>query len=138
MLLMKMLRLYASGVEIYTKHVLVSKKREPRNMKLPKKIRIGCFDYDVRFVDDLRDLQNNRLWGNHVPAEQKINIDKSIPSEQRVVAVLWHEILHALFDHFDIQENAKEEYLVDTLSQGITMVLKDNPTFRKYVLESLK
>ena len=107
-------------------------------MKLPKKIRIGCFDYDVRFVDDLRDLQNNRLWGNHVPAEQKINIDKSIPSEQRVVVVLWHEILHALFDHFDIQENAKEEYLVDTLSQGITMVLKDNPTFRKYVLESLK
>jgi len=72
-------------------------------------------------------------------AEIRIN-EKQCFSEQ--VATLIHESLHAIFYTYGMREiiddEEKEEYIVNTISNGLMQVIKDNPKLIELIKNAKK
>lgn len=100
-------------------------------MKLSN-VRIAGVDYKIEWVENLND-------GEHL-AYGQIDYDRNIINlnssekfgEQQMIMTLFHEIVHGMFHHFDMEEGYNEK-LVDTIARGFYMVLKDNPELLKHV-----
>ena len=91
-------------------------------IKIPKRLNIGGFDYEV-IVRDNRVVQDGTSSrGSHSGKLQKIWIDTS-PHRQQTESVLIHEILEAINDLYELElEHSRITVLGTTLYQ----VLKDN------------
>jgi hypothetical protein len=93
-------------------------------MKIPETIRIGGIDYDIKKVQNL----NNReklLRGNITYADSTIRISASDGHQYQCVT-LWHEMLHAISAHANLNLGKNEEQIIDTFAYGIYQVLQDN------------
>ncbi len=93
-------------------------------MKIPKLIRIGGIDYEIRDVDNLNDGMND-YYGQISFEDSVIELNAQKQSHQRRCVTLWHEILHGIAEHASLDiEN--EEQVIDVLAKGIYQVLQDN------------
>lgn len=124
-----------------------------RIFQLPKKIRIGPFDYTCRYASrkflegcDARCYNDRKL----------IAIANDIPSRQEIQASLWHEIMHGLMSvcqfhnlagelseqhkipNYDgaaeVYKNSLEELLVGNMEMHIIGLFRDNPWIKKSLL----
>lgn len=94
-------------------------------MKIPDKVRIGGVDYAIKYVQNLNNGEN-LMCGRISYDGSLIEISENVqPSAQAKCLTLWHEIVHAIFAHFD-SPLRKDENVVDMLARGIYMVLEDN------------
>ena len=93
-------------------------------MKIPKSVRIGGVDYKIIQVPDLND-GNNILYGEINYGESITKINSNNQGEQHQCIALWHEILHGILEHANL-EIEQDELLVSVLSKGIYQVLQDN------------
>lgn len=94
-------------------------------MRIPEKVRIGGIDYPIRYVESLNDGAYV-AYGQIDLDNPEIRISSTSGVEyQHQCITLWHEILHGLWDHFNLDSEHEEE-LVTTLAKGIYMVLEDN------------
>ena len=91
-------------------------------------IRIGPFDYAVDIVEDLKDDDGTRLYGEIIYSTRRIRIKPDQEKDQRL-ATLWHETLHAILEHAGMKYR-KRERLVKVLANGVAQVLRDNPDIR--------
>ena len=93
-------------------------------MKMPKIIRIGGVDYEIRDVDNLNDGVN--VCYGHISFEDSvIELHSKNQNHQKRCVTLWHEILHGIAEHASLDiEN--EERVIDVLAKGIYQVLQDN------------
>jgi hypothetical protein len=93
-------------------------------MKIPKIIRIGGVDYEIRDVDNLNDGVN--VCYGHISFEDSvIELHSKNQNHQKRCVTLWHEILHGIAEHAGLDiEN--EERVIDVLAKGIYQVLQDN------------
>lgn len=102
-------------------------------MTFPKNLKVGAYDWVIDMVDDLRDKENGeKLYGQCDPTCLTIRLNAMIDSEQIKAETLWHEILHAIWSHFHMEEKVDEEQAVACLSTGIVMVMRDNPHVKEY------
>lgn len=85
-------------------------------------IKIGSVDYEIVIDDGLR---REELIGQCDYNAQVIRLCPSILGDRRE-AVLWHEVLHAIFEQIGEEQN---EVLIDRLSYAIHGVLKNNASF---------
>ncbi len=108
-------------------------------MSYPKQIKIGCYDWTVATVDDLRDKEDGtRLYGQCDPASLTIRLNSGIEREQIKAETLWHETLHALWSYFHLEEKESEENAIACLATGVAMVMRDNPSLKRYFWEVWK
>jgi hypothetical protein len=105
--------------------------------RLPTSIRIGPFDYKV---DRLTDLEVSRLdrWGDCWPGQFVIRIAPSIPSAVKVADAMLHEIMHAMFNAFHVENGDSQERIVTALGTGWTQVYRDNPWLLDWLKECLR
>ena len=96
-------------------------------MKIPKKLKIGGMIWEVEESSDV--VNEGSCFASTHPLTQKFFIDPKIKQQKKEQALI-HEILHAVWwtNGMRSREDLKkeEEYIVDSLSQGLYQVLKDN------------
>lgn len=87
-------------------------------MKIPNRIKIGGHDYKVKFHDESDICSDGADCGSTNRSKGIIEINSSLmKSEQE--ATFFHEIFH-------VMNSIIEHDLLDSLSQQIYQVLKDN------------
>lgn len=96
-------------------------------MNIPKSIRIGGVDYEVRITPNLRD--GTEILAGHVDYYNSVielsDTDNNGYHARRIT--LWHEILHGIANHAELDfRKADEEHIVTVLAKGIYQVLQDN------------
>lgn len=101
---------------------------------IPKKVKIDHLTYDIVLDPSLTDFEH---YGICNLAEQSIRL-LSTMNKDRLKETLIHELLHAVYYSRGMKqitgEALTEEYIVDQLGIGLTMLLKVNPQLRKYLL----
>lgn len=111
-------------------------------MRIPKKIKIGCFDYRIEELDNVVIGTSTHHWGSHSQEELSIDIRKDFPSEFLKAETLLHEIIHGICDGAFMYKQPKydvdmEELYVSVVARDLIAVLKNNPKLREYLMEVL-
>lgn len=113
-------------------------------MEIPQTIKIWGHNYKI-----LKRKEPKYSIGNEVRSalglfhanEHKI-IVKSTMTPTQEIETLIHEILHGVFYYSNVNAHTDhdqkiEEHYVDTIANGITLILKDNPELLDYIKEKL-
>lgn len=114
------------------------KKKKELAVKFPKTLKIGYQDVKVTVDPDTKIPKSDSgqyrddgfifLSGEYSLCES--------------TNLLIHEILHAIYYTYGmrniIENKDREEYIINTMANGLTQVLKDNPAFLEWVKENLK
>ena len=97
-------------------------------MRITDKVRIGGIDYSIKFVPNLRD-DEKLLYGHILYDTSEIHLsDTDAKEHQRRCVVLWHEMLHGIARHAELDfSKSDEETIITVLARGVYQVLKDNP-----------
>ena len=94
-------------------------------MKIPESIRIGGVEYEIEYVENLRE-GNRLLYGQIDYDNNKLRLSASdgIGHQHRCITLL-HEVLHGIREHacMDIEN---EEEVVEMFSKGLYQFLQDN------------
>ncbi|MEK4178541.1 ImmA/IrrE family metallo-endopeptidase [Aeribacillus sp. FSL K6-1121] len=85
------------------------------------KFRIGCVNYEVKEVDELREKYS--LYGQVTYDDCTIEIDADL-SKERKHNVIAHELLHAMF--FEAGYDEHDEDLIRRVGNVLAQVLRDN------------
>lgn len=98
-------------------------------MKIPKKLRINGFDWEVKESQEI--ANEGQAFGSTHYEEQKIFLEPKA-TKQKKEQVLLHEILHAIWWECGLAQRYKkdkpevEEEIITALSHGLYQVLVDN------------
>lgn len=106
-------------------------------MKL-KSIKIDSLTYPVIELPEVKDKKGTALWGKFSSTDQKIYLDRNMPTEEKRLETLFHEVLHAIWHQrlLGYADN-KEETVVYNLTNGLVTFFKDNPKFLQLLQEVL-
>jgi len=106
------------------------KARNLRN-QIPKTIKIGHLTFNIIIMKEEA--------ANELALNGDCNYDKGrirlCPTLRgtRLIEVLIHEILHAIYKQRSLEEGDNEERIVMCISIGITAILKDNPKLGEWI-----
>jgi len=100
--------------------------------KLPKTIKIGPYEYEIRLFPDSTTSDYGACVYNH----QTIFLSANQHAE-RAGDTLLHEVLHAIWDvsGFDVQPDLHEETIVRSFATWLSLVLRDNPKLAEFILD---
>ena len=103
-------------------------------MKIPKSLKVGCYDVKLEEMSgkDAADKHGDCDFDDLVIRYER-NDNKDV-----LLNTLIHEPLHALWRFYDLGASAKEEKAVTLLSNGLHQLLKDNPEYANLILKGLK
>lgn len=95
-------------------------------MKIPESIRIGGVDYSI--VDKAGLNTGTNVAYGHIDYQKSIiELNPDIQDHQKKCLTLWHEIIHGVVEHANIDlVESNEEAIVDTIAKGVYQVLQDN------------
>lgn len=94
-------------------------------LSLPKSVRIGPYDY--RIIHRKIPVEDECL-GDFAAAKATIRITTGLPRRQTVEALV-HEIFHAIWYSWSLEDEDHEERIVSVMSTGLASVVRDNPWF---------
>lgn len=96
-------------------------------MKIPKKLHINGFDWDIIWSQDIAD--EGSCYGSAHLSKQKMFLSPS-GTKQKIEETFIHEILHAVWwqqcINNMIDDDTAEEKIINALAFGLYQVLKDN------------
>jgi hypothetical protein len=100
-------------------------------MKIPKKVRIGGVDYEVKYEERLND--GSQLAYGHIDFDTMfIRLAPKLQTQQGEHITLLHEIMHGIVHDRGINfKEYDEETIVNQLAKGFYQMLKDNPDIFK-------
>lgn len=107
--------------------------------QLPDTIRIGHRDFKIKKMSPAwaSDTSNS---GEYCGAQEEIRVQVNMPSRHFAVEVVLHEISHAIFDCFGLDDEddaLKEERVIHAMGCGWTQVFRDNPELVEWINETL-
>lgn len=111
--------------------------------KMNKNIGLGSKDYTLRMEPSSNEIPDHiysaaLLGGYFHEQDQLIYIDTNKKySNQQVIEALIHELLHAVYYEYCIEDKHNEEETVTRLAKGFCGVLKNNPIIMKLIKEGL-
>jgi Zn-dependent peptidase ImmA (M78 family) len=110
------------------------KMTKPTN-KLPRKVKIGPYNYVIKLYPDATTTDYGACVYNH----QTIFLSANQHAE-RAGDTLLHEILHAIWDvaGFDVMPELHEESIVRSTATMLSAVLRDNPQIAAFILDPNK
>lgn len=94
-------------------------------MKLPKKIKVGPFDYEVGMMDRVYAAEQQRK----AECDRflfKIDIHPDLPDDG-IKEALMHEIIHAVYHAGGLCPGDDEERVAYVMGVFLAQVFKDNP-----------
>ena len=104
-------------------------------MKL-KKLKIGYESYDIDWWT-ATNATSNEASGEFFANDKKSGIDAR-ESGAQLVNTLLHEALHGVVYHQGLKLNdEQEELIVNSMANGLTSILVDNPLFITWIKEQL-
>lgn len=105
----------------------------------PKVVRIGPFDYEIRWMDRVEE-EDSKAFGLHNGNLQVIRLARP-NKRQRVAATFLHEVLHACDLVYgpcaDAEKKVFEEDLVTAHGLGFSAFVRDNPEAVRWYLALL-
>jgi hypothetical protein len=99
---------------------------------LPSSFRVAAFDISIEIKDGNWAGTENK-WGMFTAIEQKICIQGDMPNKYKFIDTLLHELNHAVWWAYGIEDEDKEERVVGTMATGWTQLYRDNPEFAKWL-----
>lgn len=99
-------------------------------MKLPEKIKIGAFTYKIEGWHPPA-AQASNCYGQFSHHEKVIRVDTSNDAQQ-IRETLLHEIFHAIYYVWGLDDKDEEERIVSQYGTAFTAVMADNPDIRKW------
>ena len=94
-------------------------------MNIPESIRIGGVEYAVTYEPFLS-MDGRELCGMIDYQQNVISLSENVGmSHERQCLTLWHEIMHGVLNHFDL-DLEDEERVVEIVARGVYQVLQDN------------
>lgn len=105
-------------------------------VKLPKRVKVAAFDFKIKRFSRNEGTEFNR-FGHVNVVTKRIRIDPTCGRAQ-VLETLTHELLHAVYWAYGLEEGDKEERIVAAMATGWTQVMRDNPHIVKFYTKSLK
>lgn len=100
----------------------------PKFWKPPSTIKVGGSTYKVTVAKDtIRDAMGNEYDGTHSLRHREIQLSSEPMHPDHCKAVLFHEVLHAVWDMQMLPNTVDEETCVRALERGLITVFKDNP-----------
>lgn len=100
------------------------------DVKLPKSVRIGHRNYTIVHWRPAQSAGRGAYGECSLP-EAEIRVDTSSGIEKARETLL-HEILHAIYYEWAMQDEDKEERIVATYATAITTAMVMNPELRKW------
>jgi hypothetical protein len=104
-------------------------------MSLPSCIKVGGFDYKVYERGDFVKTQGQ--FGQCDNDVGVILVGTDLTKAMQVNTLI-HEIFHAIYYVYNIEEKDEEERVVNTFANGWHQVLSDNPSLVNYVKRMTK
>ena len=104
-------------------------------MALPSPIKVGGFEYKVYERGDF--VRSQGQFGQCDNDISVILVGTDL-TKQMQSNTLIHELFHAIYYVYNIQDNDEEERVVNTFANGWHQVLKDNPDLVNYLKRTLK
>lgn len=102
--------------------------------KLPSKIKIWSHDFSLAKKEHV--LDGEAIGAINCTRQEIFLRDNLKPSQE--VETLIHELMHAINYYTNvIPDKQEEEKIVDTLTAGLTSILKDNVKLIDYIKETL-
>ncbi len=95
-------------------------------MRIPDKIKIGAYDYEIKMVDDLHKTNGNGNPATITSKHQIIWIDTTQHIQEQESSLI-HEILEAIDYHYAIKLDHDKLSVLET---ALYQVFKDNGMFR--------
>ena len=104
--------------------------------KLPPSIRVGAYDFEIEQWHANK-AAGARRWGECSCTEMRISIQQDMPCRVQTVHTLVHEINHAVWWAFGVEDEDKEERTVNLSANGWTCVYRDNPWLLDWLKEAV-
>lgn len=99
--------------------------------KPPGSIKVAGLDVEVELMSP-REAHSVELFGSFSSVEMIIRIDDTLPL-WKMLDTLLHEIFHAIFFIYHLEDDDKEERTVGVMGTAWTQVLRDNPDLLKFI-----
>lgn len=102
-----------------------------KHTELPKVIKCGTFDISVVLSTNLvhRNTPCHGLW---LGDTQTIYLDSALKGH-RLLVILLHELNHALYWFFELDDSSPEERVVACMATGWATLYRDNPLLLKWL-----
>ena len=104
--------------------------------KLPASIRVGAYDFTIEKAHALRAMASRR-WGEFSATEMYISIQQDMPTRIKAADTVLHEISHAIWWAFGVEDEDKEERTVNLTASGWACVYRDNPWLLDWLKEAV-
>ena len=105
-------------------------------MKLPTKVKVGIFDYAI-IAWGSNSANAQRRFGEFSVMENCIRIDVAA-HQFKIVDTLIHEINHAIFYVYKLEDADNEERICSTMASAWAAVYRDNPEIIKWLTKYSK
>lgn len=102
--------------------------------RLPVSMRIGAFDISIERWTSMQTVSRQR-YGEFAGSELRISIQHDMPSRLKAADTMLHELGHAIYWIFGIEDADKEERIVNLASTGWLCVYRDNPWLLDWLKE---
>lgn len=99
--------------------------------RIGKTLKVGSSLYTIVFQENLF-MDNIRVWGAHSYNSQIITLETNM-TYHLTAEVLLHEITHAIFNMFSLNDTSTEEQIAEAMGKGWAMVFLDNPWLTKFM-----
>lgn len=105
-------------------------------MKLPKRIKISGFDYEIRELPpEMVDDEGECDYDQHC-----ISVRTTNRTDQFVANTLLHEVFHACFHEYGLGNikgisHSKEELIINNLTNAFLAFVRDNPEVAKRIIK---
>ena len=104
---------------------------------MAKEIKIGYRNYKIKNLDSIVS-KCNEINGQFLATDGVIALSSDEDSVSHANTLI-HEIFHAIVYQWGIElEDKEEEKICNTLANGLTTVLVDNPWLLPYIQKNLK
>lgn len=104
-------------------------------ISLPPYIKVAAFDIKV-YPWDYRAATAANRFGEFSCIEQCIRIDTTV-SRFKIIDTLFHEINHAIYWAYNLEDSDKEERIVGIFATAWVQVIRDTPGLIPFIQELL-
>ena len=107
----------------------------PCKIPLPKSLRIAAFTFEIEEFHPMAAAACRR-YGEFSAMEMRIRIDPQA-GDVKTVDTLMHEITHAIFWSYGIDDKDEEERVAGFMGTAWTQIYRDNPDLLRFLTEAL-
>ena len=104
---------------------------------LPHILQLGHFKLKIVLADS--DIVNEEYQGAYLSRENKIILDKGLANGKgaQSINIILHELMHAIYYAYGLDQNSNEEQIVNAMSNGITELLS-NQMLLKFINKEIQ